>query len=95
MGRAGIRCRVSHPHPCPDSQDFYAEHHDSWWPGGAKFEIQRAVTVLFYLESPSDHQADEGAGGGTEFPGLGTNENEPLVVRPPAGDILVWPNFDK
>jgi len=91
---------------CYDSaEDFYAEHHDSWWPGGTKFDTQRAVTLLFYLESPSDHQGESGdgrggggGGGETEFPGLareGAERGESLRLRPRAGDVLVWPNFDR
>jgi hypothetical protein len=81
--------------------DFFAEHHDSWWPGSPAHAVQRSFTILVYLFSPT-HNLQEGAaknkvteGGGTEFTNLRTTDGSPLVLRPPAGDVIMWPNFDR
>jgi len=81
--------------------DFYGVHHDSWSPGARMFPAQRAFTVLVYLVSPADELgtdllAGSPCGGGTEFPNLlGKEGGAPLVLRPAAGDAIVWPNFDR
>ena len=65
------------------------------------FPAQRAFTVLVYLVSPADELgtdllAGSPCGGGTEFPNLlGKEGGAPLVLRPAAGDAIVWPNFDR
>ena len=84
--------------------DFYHAHHDSYAPGDPVRERQRAYTVLLYLRAP----AASPWMGGTEFSRLtplpkaaavknGTNfkQKRGLVVKPEAGDALVWPNFDR
>eukprot|EP00566_Odontella_aurita_P020272 CAMPEP_0113582190 /NCGR_PEP_ID=MMETSP0015_2-20120614/31756_1 /TAXON_ID=2838 /ORGANISM="Odontella" /LENGTH=290 /DNA_ID=CAMNT_0000486793 /DNA_START=120 /DNA_END=992 /DNA_ORIENTATION=+ /assembly_acc=CAM_ASM_000160 len=79
--------------------DFYDVHHDSFSPGDATLrKRQRAYTVLIYLQTPPGPPSN----GGTEFPKLiatnGVNGNaddaKGLIVKPQAGDALVWPNFD-
>jgi hypothetical protein len=74
------------------SGDFYDEHHDSYTPGEPLRQKQRAYTILLYMVSPPGPPRV----GGTEFTQL-TNggHNQPLVVKPRAGDALVWPNFDR
>lgn len=84
--------------------DFYHAHHDSYAPGDPVRERQRAYTILLYLRAPSASPLM----GGTEFPWLtplqkavavknGTDFKQKggLVVKPQAGDALVWPNFDR
>jgi len=83
--------------------DFYAEHHDSWWPGSPHHSVQRSFTILAYPLSPADTAAGgEGGvdcsaseGGGTEFTNLKAADGQPLVLRPPPGGVLMWPNFDR
>ena len=85
-------------------RDFYHAHHDSYAPGDPVRERQRAYTILLYLRAPPASPWM----GGTEFPRLtplpktaavknGTNlkQKRGLVVKPQAGDALVWPNFDQ
>jgi hypothetical protein len=82
--------------------DFYDEHHDSFSPGDAPRERQRAYTVLLYLRAPPGPPSI----GGTEFTRLTltdgsltcvdtSNSGTGLLVKPSAGDALVWPNFDR
>ena len=85
--------------------DFYAEHHDSWWPGSPQHTVQRSFTILAYLLSPTDAAVDDlgtesrtapaSESGGTEFTNLKGADGQPLVLRPPAGDVIMWPNFDR
>jgi hypothetical protein len=84
--------------------DFYDEHHDSYSPGETPRDRQRAYTILIYLRTPPGPPSV----GGTEFTRLTlTDDNENvacaasrkdgrgLLVKPSAGDALVWPNFDR
>jgi hypothetical protein len=84
--------------------DFYEEHHDSYSPGETLRDRQRAYTILIYLRTPSGPPSV----GGTEFTRLTlTDDNENvacaargkggrgLIVKPSAGDALIWPNFDR
>jgi hypothetical protein len=84
--------------------DFYNEHHDSFSLGETPRDRQRAYTILIYLRTPPGPPSI----GGTEFTRLTlTDDNENvgcaerrkggrgLVVKPRAGDALVWPNFDR
>lgn len=85
--------------------DFYDEHHDSYSPGETPRDRQRAYTILIYLRTPPGPPSV----GGTEFTRLTlTDDNENLecaaskkdgtrglIVKPSAGDALVWPNFDR
>jgi hypothetical protein len=84
--------------------DFYEEHHDSYSPGEVPRDRQRAYTILIYLRTPPGPPSV----GGTEFTRLtlaDDNENvacvargkngRGLLVKPSAGDALVWPNFDR
>jgi hypothetical protein len=84
--------------------DFYDEHHDSYSSGETPRDRQRAYTILIYLRTPPGAPSV----GGTEFTRLtliDENENVAcaartkdgmgLVVKPSAGDALVWPNFDR
>jgi hypothetical protein len=84
--------------------DFYDEHHDSYSPGEKPRDRQRAYTILIYLRTPPGPPSI----GGTEFTRLTlTDDNENvncaerrklgrgLLVKPSAGDALVWPNFDR
>jgi Rps23 Pro-64 3,4-dihydroxylase Tpa1-like proline 4-hydroxylase len=73
------------------SGDFYDEHHDSYTYGEPLREKQRAYTVLLYILSPPGPPWN----GGTEFTKLTHHNQQPLVVKPQAGDVLVWPNFDR
>jgi hypothetical protein len=86
--------------------DFYDEHHDSYSPDEIPRDRQRAYTILIYLRTPPGPPSE----GGTEFTRLtlsDDNENvatcaasrkdgtRGLIVKPSAGDALVWPNFDR
>jgi hypothetical protein len=81
-------------------QDFYAEHHDSFDPDETTLRTrQRAYTILVYLQTPPGPESN----GGTEFTRLsspiggdGDNSSEEgLIVKPQAGNALIWPNFDR
>jgi hypothetical protein len=84
--------------------DFYDEHHDSFSPGEALRERQRAYTILLYLRTPPGPPSI----GGTEFTQLtftgddehltcveNRKEGKGLQMKPQVGDALVWPNFDR
>ena len=84
--------------------DFYDEHHDSYSHGEIPRDRQRAYTILIYLRTPPGPPTV----GGTEFTRLTlSDDNEDvacaaskkdgrgLIVKPSAGDALVWPNFDR
>ena len=84
--------------------DFYDEHHDSFYPGETPRDRQRAYTILIYLRTPPGPPSI----GGTEFTRLTLTDDienvgcaerrkdgRGLVVKPRAGDALVWPNFDR
>jgi hypothetical protein len=87
--------------------DFYDEHHDSYSPRDENHRLrQRAFTILLYLRTPPGPPSI----GGTEFTRLtllpmDASESESnvkhesgsrgLVVKPSAGDALIWPNFDR
>ena len=107
---SGEKVRVGRGHEFEDaslvfyrkgSRDFYEEHHDSWTAGDPPRARQRAFTVLVYLRSPEGPlrcgateftrltrllPGSSAGGGGSRTPGL--------VVKPAAGDALMWPNFD-
>jgi hypothetical protein len=85
--------------------DFYDEHHDSHSPGEIPRDRQRAYTILIYLRTPPGPPSV----GGTEFTRLtliddnknvacataSRKDGRGLVVKPSAGDALIWPNFDR
>jgi hypothetical protein len=85
--------------------DFYDEHHDSYSPGETPRDRQRAYTILVYLRTPPGPPSV----GGTEFTRLTFSDDienvacaasrkdgtRGLIVKPSAGDALVWPNFDR
>jgi hypothetical protein len=84
--------------------DFYDEHHDSFSPGETPRDRQRAYTILIYIRTPPGPPSI----GGTEFTRLTLTDDNAnvgcaerrkdgrgLVVKPRAGDALVWPNFDR
>lgn len=98
-----------HPHPYEDGSivyyrangnDFYHTHHDSYDPDDPLYvrRKQRAYTILLYLRVPSGSERV----GGTEFPRLLTVKSKQskdpignvLVIKPKAGDAIVFPNFD-
>jgi hypothetical protein len=111
MGGQGREGSYHPAHPYEDGSvvyyrtakgDFYDEHHDSFSPGDAPRERQRAYTVLLYLRAPPGPPSI----GGTEFTRLTltdgsltcvdtSNSGTGLLVKPSAGDALVWPNFDR
>ena len=89
--------------------DFYDEHHDSYDPGdGTLRSRQRAFTILLYLRTPSGPLSAGGTEFTRLTPLLTTEDGETccivegntdgsrgLIVRPSAGDALIWPNFDR
>jgi len=90
-----------HPHPYEDGSivyyratgnDFYDTHHDSYDPNEPPRTHQRAYTILLYLRVPLGSPTN----GGTEFPRLtlSSSSNKAVVVKPIAGDALLWPNFN-
>ena len=92
-----------HPHPYEDGSivyyrangnDFYHAHHDSYDPDYPQDvrKHQRAYTILLYLRVPHGSERV----GGTEFPKLSNGSiSDVLVVKPKAGDAIVWPNFNQ
>lgn len=88
--------------------DFYDEHHDSFSPGETLRDRQRAYTILIYLRTPPGPPLIGGTEFTRLTPLTDDNDNDIIVecaetqkgergllVKPSAGDALVWPNFDR
>jgi hypothetical protein len=88
--------------------DFYDEHHDSYAPGETPRDRQRAYTILIYLRTPSGPPSvggteftrltlrdDDDNDNENVACAAGRKGGKGLVVKPSAGDALVWPNFDR
>lgn len=91
--------------------DFYDEHHDSYSPRDESHRLcQRAYTVLLYLRTPPGPPSIGGTEFTriTPLPASESNVKQDscierkeggsssgLIVKPSAGDLLIWPNFDR
>jgi hypothetical protein len=91
--------------------DFYDEHHDSYALGEPPRDRQRAYTILLYLRTPPGPPSVGGTEFTRLTPLGNNHDNDDetlnkcvegrkdgtrgLIVKPRAGDALVWPNFDR